>query len=282
MKTFIISMLLVLQSLSTFAGNPEAQDGQTCLFTVLHYINPDKPVNDFIRDFKIFTHSNGDIYKDGAKATANQIINYVSTEFDTVNSISVLDGLDRGDVVMSTITILTEDGNSIYHEILFTSYKAKETNNPFKIDLFFYNPATGKQEKINMMEWMKSNPLYFIVVKPNSPLVDWSVNAEAKVKQYLDSNYSSNNTVTLNFKDTGVNAIYLSYTIGYVDGGGKTGAKSNSSYMVEFVISRNGIIRVLHSAYEETLQFMAMESAWHKEWKSLRNQLQNNISNTFC
>jgi hypothetical protein len=155
-----------------FAATTQAQKqvGQTCLFTCLHKIDPTRTVKQYIQAFTLYTGSGtvGEIYDNGPVASIQTLLGYIATVTDTisVSHIGLIGALDSGYQVMASIHFQDQDGNDLQHEILISGYRSKDKLNARVTDLLFYDPNSGRTERMNMQDFLTTSQLYSIAVKP--------------------------------------------------------------------------------------------------------------------
>ena len=143
---------------------PQIEPGQTCLFECLHFLRPSRSVDQYIQDFHKFTGSSQDVYSDGARATVAQTIAFIKSEADTVDGqFSIVGALQAN---YRIITDMPTDGE-LDHSIVLVGLKMSGSDalNPFKIDLRYYDPGYNKVRSMNMYQWLRTNPKYWIIVK---------------------------------------------------------------------------------------------------------------------
>ena len=151
--------------LLTFKGNAQQQEGETCLFTCMHHIDPRKTVDDYIRDFELFTGTEQDIYQYGANGTFLQLAGYIGSELDTLGLIttSMRKAIDSGYAV---IAIIKPAEGWLYHVIIVYQYEPIGPGNPLINRLVYYDPKTGiNTNRIPIWDFMEQQRFCVAVKK---------------------------------------------------------------------------------------------------------------------
>jgi hypothetical protein len=169
MKKYIMILLFAIAALNS---KGQKQEGQTCLFTVLHRVDPSRTVKQYVTAFNTFVGEKQDVYENGPVASIQTLLGFIGSQVDTISvtHMGLINALDSGYAVMSSIHFQDEQGNNLEHEILITGYRSKDKANARLTDLLFYDPNSGRTEKMNMQDFLTTSQLYSIAVKSKPSL----------------------------------------------------------------------------------------------------------------
>ena len=132
----------------------DIQDGNTCLFECMHYVDPSYTVDEYIQ----MLAPDQDVVNDGYSGSAQDIINFVHTHFDAEYG-PWLYMLKAGFVILTTVP-----EGEYNHAIVLTAVVDK-TLELSDAKLYFYDPAFGKIGKMGYLDFVNTQPRYAIAIK---------------------------------------------------------------------------------------------------------------------